>query len=311
MEQNEMFNEEEGKSPEASGGDEFEGLDETPAPKKSNKKLLLGLVILLVVGAYAASALLFKKEEEITETKRIPIKGAPIMGNITGVTTTPAAPAKEVAKAEDKKEKAKPEAKKEEARVATKKEKAKPEVKKPAEVKIARKEAEKPKPEAKTVMKKEKAASKEAKTGGSTVIIGTYAAKYEIEAAQEKLKEGGISHSTREIRKTLAMNRVLVKELKDKGEVKGLVSDLKEKGYEPFTILKNGSFRVYAVSNFNDAISRENKADLEKLGYTPAIETTETFAKAYELVAHVKSGKEAKELVARLKKMGFEPEIVN
>lgn len=326
MEQNELFNEEEGKSPGASGEDEFGGLDERPSPKKSNTKLLLGIVILLIVGAYAANMLLSKKAEEAPQpVKRIPIKGAPVMGNVSGVKVVPAEPAEEVAKAAAKKEEyrqkalvarlmAKKEkvaaaAKKELAKAEVKKAEAKPEGKQPAEVKIASKEAERPKPEAKTVMKKEKAASKEAKTGGSTVIIGTYAARYEIEAIQEKLKGTGISHSTREKKKQLIMNRVLVKELKDKGEVKGLVSDLKSKGYEPFTILRYGSYKVYAVSNFDEGISKENKADLEKLGYSPAIETTETIAKAYEIVAHAKSGKEAKELAARLEKMGFKPEI--
>lgn len=331
MEQNELFNEEEGKSPGGSGEDEFEGLDESPAPKKSNTKLLLGIVILLIVGAYAANMFLSEKAEEAPQpVKRIPIKGAPVMANVSGVKVVPAEPAKEVAKAVAKKEVAKAEvkksadvkiAKKEEApkpkpevkvevkEKPVKKETVKAEAKKPAEVKIAKKEAEKPKAEARVVPKKEKV-STEAKSERSTVIIGTYAARYEIEAAQEKLKGSGIGYSTKEVKKKLAMNRVLVRDTHDKAEAVKVASELKAKGYDPFTILRYGSYKVYAVSNFNEGISKENKADLEKLGYSPAIETTETLSKAYELVAHAKSGKEAKELSARLEKMGFMPEIV-
>lgn len=350
MEQNELFNEEEGKSPGGSGEDEFEGLDESPAPKKSNTKLLLGIVVLLIVGAYAANILLSEKQEEAPQpVKRIPIKGAPVMANVSGVKVVPVAPAQEVAKAADKKEKAKPEARKEEVKAAAKKEVSKAEVKKPsdvkvakkeeapkpkhevkvevkeklvkketvkaeakkpADVKIAKKEAAKPRDEAKIAPKKAMV-STEVKSEGSTVIIATYAARYEIEAAQEKLKGSGIGYSTKEVKKKLAMNRVLVRDTNDKVEAEKVASELKAKGYDPFTILRYGSYKVYAVSNFNEGISRENKADLEKLGYSPAIEITETLAKAYELVAHAKSGKEAKELAARLEKMGFKPETGN
>lgn len=328
MEQKDMFDDEEGKSEDVPMGDELEDLREKlNTPKKGKTKLLLVIGLLLIVGAYAVNTFLLKKEEPVPPPApaRIPIKGAPVMANVTGVK---AAPAKEVAKAGEKKEKAKVEAKKPEVKVAKKEEavkpkpeakaekpapkevvkgkkaEAKPEAKRPAEVKVAKKEA-------KAEVKAEKETPKEVKEEGFTVVIGTYAAKYELEAALEKLKGSGVRHTSRETKKRLTMNRVLVKEVKDKGEVDGLLSELKEKGYDPFTVLRGGVYKVFAVSNFDEEISRENKADLEKLGYEPVIEKTQILAKAYELVAVAKSAKEAKTLKARLKKMGFRPEVSN
>lgn len=294
MEQKDMFDDEEGKSEDVPMGDELEDLREKlNTPKKGKTKLLLVIGLLLIVGAYAVNTFLLKKEEPVPQPlpARIPIKGAPVMANVTGVK---AAPVKEVAKAVEKKEK------------------AKAEVKKPEEVKVARKEeAVKPKPEAKAEVKAEKETPKEVKEEGFTVVIGTYAAKYELEAALERLKGSGIRHTSRETKKRLTMNRVLVKEVREKGEVDGLLSDLKEKGYDPFTVLRGGVYKVFAVSNFDEEISKENKADLERLGYEPVIEKTQISAKAYELVAVAKSAKEAKTLKARLKKMGFRPEVSN
>lgn len=327
MEQKDMFDDEEGKSEDVPMGDELEDLREKlNTPKKGKTKLLLVIGLLLIVGAYAVNTFLLKKEEPVPQPApaRIPIKGAPVMANVTGVK---AAPVKEVAKAVEKKEKAKAEVKKpEEVKVARKEEapkpeakaekpapkevvkgkkaEAKPEAKRPAEVKVAKKEA-------KAEVKAEKETPKEVKEEGFTVVIGTYAAKYELEAALERLKGSGIRHTSRETKKRLTMNRVLVKEVREKGEVDGLLSDLKEKGYDPFTVLRGGVYKVFAVSNFDEEISKENRADLERLGYEPVIEKTQISAKAYELVAVAKSAKEAKTLKARLKKMGFRPEVSN
>lgn len=298
MDQKDLFDEEEGKFEGASEGDELEDLrGKLNPPKKGKTKLLLVIGLLLVVGAYAANLFLSKQEEPGAPTvppKRIPIKGAPAMGVVTGVKAVPAPP-KEVAKKEEAKVKVKAEKKvKEAVKAAAKKAEVKPEGKKPEEMKIAKKEvAPKPKPDVKAE---------------TTVIIGTYAARYDLEAAQEMLKGTGIRYLSRETKKKLVMNRVFVKEARDKEEAKGLISDLKEKGYEPFSVPANGGYKVYAVSNLSDEIANENKADLEKLGYDPVIEKKAVDARVYELVARAKSVEDAKALSARLKKMGFGPE---
>lgn len=270
MDQKGLFDEEEGKST----GDEFEGFEETPeAPKKSNKNLLLGIGLLLIVVALAANFFLLKKEEPAAPPApvRIPIKEAPVMGNVTAV--VPATPKAE-AKGEVKKEGPKA--------VVKKTEEAK--VKVPAEAK----------PE---IVAKE----------GFAVVIGTYAAMYEVEAAREKLK--GISIKVKETRKKLPINRIIAKEVNDKGEVKGIVSDLKEKGYDPFVVRNKGVYKVYAVSNLSETISNANKADLEKLGYVPVVEKKEVRVKVYQLIAEVKSEEDAKALSGRLEKLGFKPEM--
>lgn len=298
MDQKELFDEEEGKFEGASEGDELEDLrGKLNPPKKGKTKLLLVIGLLLVVGAYAANLFLSKQEEPGAPTvppKRIPIKGAPVMGVVTGVKAV-TAPPKEVAKKEEAKVKVKAEKKAKEAvKAGAKKAEAKPEVKRPEEVKVAKKEEIK----AKVAVKAE-----------TTVIIGTYAARYDLEAAQEMLKGTGIRYLSRETKKKLVMNRVFVKEARDKEEAKGLISDLKEKGYEPFSVLANGAYKVYAVSNLSEEIANENKADLEKLGYEPVIEKKAVDTRVYELVARAKSGEDAKALSARLKKMGFGPEV--
>lgn len=260
MDQKGLFDEEEGKSEDVSTGEEFEGFTEpAKAPKKSNKKLLIGLGLLLVIGALAANFFLLKKEEPAVPPApvRIPIKEAPVMGNVTGVKAVTA---------------------KEEV-------KGKPVVKAKAEVK----------PEA---------WAKE----GLAVIIGTYAARFEVEEAREKLK--GIPHTVKETKKKLMMNRILAKEVKDKDEAKGIVSDLKEKGYDPFVVHKNGVYKVYAVSNLNETISAANKTDLEKLGYTPVVEKKEVRVKVYQLIAGSKSEEDVLALSGRLEKLGFKPEVV-
>lgn len=297
MDQKELFDEEEGKFEGASEGDELEDLRGKLNPQKKGKtKLLLVTGLLLVVGAYAANLFLSKQEEPGAPTvppKRIPIKGAPVMGVVTGVKAVPAPP-EEVAKKEEAKVKAEKKVK-EAVKAGAKKAEVKPEAKKPEEMKIARKKAApKPKPGVKAE---------------TTVIIGTYAARYDLEAAQEMLKGTGIRYLSRETKKKLVMNRVFVKEARDKEEAKGLISDLKEKGYDPFSLPANGGYKVYAVSNLSDEIANENKADLEKLGYDPVIEKKAVDTMVYELVARAKSGKDAKALSARLKKMGFGPEI--
>jgi hypothetical protein len=300
MEQKGLF-EEEGRSEDVSMEGEIEDLGEKLGkPKKSNLKLLLGIGLLLVVGAYAANMFLLKKEEPVTPPapKRIPIKAAPVMGVATAVPV----PAKEIVKAKEKVEVKKPA----EIKVA-KKEEPKPEVREPAEVKVAKKEeVVKPKPVAKEEARKPVTA---AKKEGITVVIGTYAARYELDAALDRLKGTGIKAASRDVRKRLAMNRVLVKEAGDKGEADSLISDLRGKGYDPFSVLKNGRYKVYAVSNLDEDISKENKADLEKLGYEPVIEKVETSVRAYELFARAKSAKDAKALMAKLQKVGFRPEI--
>lgn len=139
------------------------------------------------------------------------------------------------------------------------------------------------------------------------VIIGTYAATYEVETAREKLK--GIPHKLKEIKKKLMMNRILAKEAKDKDEANGIVSALQENGYDPFVVQKKDVYKVYAVSNLNDAISDANKADLEKLGYTPVVEKKEVRVKVYQLIAGAKSEEDAKALSGRLDKLGFKPEM--
>lgn len=299
MDQKELFDEEEGKFEGASEGDELEDLrGKLNPPKKGKTKLLLVIGLLLVVGAYAANLFLSKQEEPGAPTvppKRIPIKGAPVMGVVTGVKAV-SAPPKEVAKKEEAKVKVKAEKKvKEAVKAEAKKPEAKPAVKKPEEVKVAKKEvAPKPKPDVKAE---------------TTVIIGTYAARYDLEAAQEMLKGTGIRYLSRETKKKLVMNRVFVKEARDKEEAKRLISDLKEKGYEPFSVPANGGYKVYAVSNLSEDIANENKADLEKLGYDPVIEKKAVDTRVYELVARAKSGEDAKALSARLKKMGFGPEV--
>lgn len=262
MDQKGLFDEEEGKST----GDEFEGFEETPqAPKKSNKNLLLGIGLLLIVVALAANFFLLKKEEPAAPLApvRIPIKEAPVMGNITAVVP-------DIPKAE-----AKGEVKKEGAKAVVKKtEEAKPQ-----------------------------AVAKE----GFAVVIGTYAAMYEIEAAREKLK--GIPNRVKETRKKLMMNRIIAKEVNEKGEAKGIVSDLKEKGYDPFVVRNKGVYKVYAVSNLNETISDANKADLEKLGYAPVVEKREVRVKVYQLIAEAKSEEDAKSLSGNLEKLGFKPEM--
>ncbi|MDO8446404.1 MAG: SPOR domain-containing protein [Deltaproteobacteria bacterium] len=335
MDQKELFDEEEGKIEGASEGDELEDLrGKLNPPKKGKTKLLLVIGLLLVVGAYAANIFLSKQEEPGVPTvppQRIPIKGAPVMGVVTGVKAVTAT-TKEVAKKEEAKVRVKAEKKVKEAVKAGAK---KAEVKKIEEVKIAKKEeAPKPKPvkpsakeavkteakkgEAKPavkrpeevkVAKKEDIKAKVAIKAETTVIIGTYAARYDLEAAQEMLKGTGIRYLSRETKKKLVMNRVFVKEARDKEEARGLISDLKEKGYEPFSVPANGGYKVYAVSNLSEDIANENKADLESQGYNPAIEKKAVDARVYELVARAKSGADVKALSARLKKMGFRPEM--
>ena len=242
MDQKGLFDEEEGKST----GDEFEGFEE--APKKSNKKLLLGIGLLLIIVALAANFFLLKEEEPAVPPTpvRIPIKEAPV--------------------------------------TAVEEVKAKLMVEAKAEVK----------PET---------GAKE----GLAVIIGTYAARYEVETAREKLK--GIPHEVKETKKKLIMNRILAKEAKDKEEANGIVAGLKENGYDPFVVRKKDVYKVYAVSNLNETISNTNKADLEKLGYTPVVEKKEVRVKVYQLIAGSKSEEDAKALSGVLTKLGFRPEM--
>lgn len=319
MEQKGLFEEEEeGKSAgdTEAGGEELEDLfgKEPEEPKKSNLKLFLLIGLVLVAGGYIATLFLFKGEKPVApEVAKIPIKGAPGMANITGAKAVmakqevtekveakekPKDETKEAKKPEEVKEKAKVEAKVEE-----KKPEPKPEVKKPVEAKVAKKEEVAPKAE-KSAPAVEKAMPK-----GLTVTIGTYTTKYDLEAAKDTLKGTGIRHSSKEAKKKLMMNRVLVGEVKGKGEVNRLISELKGKGYDPFPIHVNGSYKVYAVSNLNEEISKNNKADLEKLGYTPSIEKKEVAARIYELSVVAKNKNEIGELSVRLKKLGFEPEI--
>lgn len=172
-------------------------------------------------------------------------------------------------------------------------------------VAVARHEAKKP--ATRESVRKEEV--KEA--GGVTVIIGTYAAEYEIDAAKEKLRGTKIQYTSRNIKKKLMINRVLAKEVKDRKEVKEVLSDLKENGYDPFSVRVKGTYKIYAVSNLKEDISQRNKADLEKLGYTPIIEKREALVKVYQLIARAKDEKDAETLSERLKKSGFKPEINN
>lgn len=316
MEQKGLFEEEEEGKAEGdteTGGEELEDLfgKEPEAPKKSNLKLFLLIGLVLVAGGYIATLFLFKGEKPVApEVAKIPIKGAPGMANITGAKAVmakqevtekveakekPKVETKEAKKPEEVKEKAKVEAKVEE-----KKPEPKPEVKKPAEVKAAKKEE--------VAAKVGKPAVEAAKDRGLTIVIGTYATKYDLEAAEDKLKGTGMRHSSKESKKKLMMNRVLVGEVKDKGEVNRLLSELKVKGYDPFPVSMNGTYKVYAVSNLNEEISKNNKADLERLGYTPSIEKKDVTARVYELSVAAKNKNEIGELSVRLKKMGFEPE---
>lgn len=317
MEQKGLFEDEEEEGKAAgdteAGGEELEDLfgKEPEEPKKSNLKLYLLIGLVLVAGAYIASLFLFKGEKPAApEVAKIPIKGAPGMANVTGAKAVmakqevtekveakekPKVETKEAKKPEEVKEKAKVEAKVEE-----KKPEPKPEVKKPAEVKAAKKEE--------VAAKVGKPAVEAAKDRGLTIVIGTYATKYDLEAAEDKLKGTGIRHSAKETKKKLMMNRVLVGEVKDKGEVNRLLSELKVKGYDPFPVSVNGTYKVYAVSNLNEEISKNNKADLERLGYTPVIEKKDVTARVYELSVTAKNKNEIGELSVRLKKLGFEPE---
>lgn len=170
--------------------------------------------------------------------------------------------------------------------------KAKPVVEAKAEVK----------PEVKAEVKLE-AGAKE----GLAVIIGTYPAKYEAEVARVKLK--GIPHKVIETKKKLMMYRIIAREVRDKDEANAVVSELKENGYDPFVVRKNGVYRVYAVSNANVTISKANKEDLEKLGYTPVVEKKEVRVKVYQVIADSKSEEDAKALSERLRKLGFKPEM--
>lgn len=142
---------------------------------------------------------------------------------------------------------------------------------------------------------------------GPGVIVGTYAAKYEAEMARAKLK--GVPHKVKEAKKKLMMYRLIAKEVKDKDEANVVVSGLRENGYDPFILRNNDLYKVYAVSNANEAISKANKEDLEKLGYLPVIEKGEVKVKVYQVVAGSKSEEDAKALSQRLKKLGFKPEI--
>ena len=307
MDQKGLFDEEEGKST----GDEFEGFEEMPKPpKKSNKNLLIGVGLLLIIGALAANFFLLKEEEPAVPPApvRIPIKEAPVMENRTGVKAAAAkdeVKEKLVDKGMVEVKAAKPEAKKTEIKTEIKTEARKDEVKpvagKLAEAKVAMKEdgKEKVKPEVKPEAM--------GKGEGVAVIIGTYVVRYELDTAQEKLK--GIHHTVKETKKKLVMNRVLAKEVKDKDEARGVVSDLKEKGYDPFVLRINEVYKVYAVSNLNETISNANKADLEKLGYAPVIEKKEVRVKVYQLIGRAKDEKEAKRLSERLEKLGFKPEM--
>ncbi len=343
MNQKDLFDDEEGKFE----GDELEDLrGKLNQPKKGKTKLLLVIGLLLVAGAYAANLFLSKQEEPGAPTvppQRIPIKGAPAMGVITGVNAV-LAPPKEVAKKEEPKVKAEKKVK-EAVKTGDKKTEVKPEAKKIEEVKIAKKEeAPKPKPEVKAekpapkegvkaevkkaeamkpaevkvtkkktkaATKREKETPKKFKKERFDVVVGTYAARYGVEEAQELLKSKGIRYASREIRKKLTMNRIFIKEVKNKEEARVLLSELKRKGYEPFSILANSVYSVYAISNMSDEIAKENKADLEKLGYEPVIEKKLVEARVYELIARAKSERDAEALVARLKKMGFKPDTIN
>lgn len=181
----------------------------------------------------------------------------------------------------------------------------------PAPVRIPIKEAPvtaveevkaKPMVEAKAEVKPETEAKE-----GLGVIVGTYAAMYEVEAATEKLK--GIPHEVKVMKKKLMMNRILAKEAKDKDEANNIVAGLKENGYDPFVVQKKDVYKVYAVSNLNEKISNANKADLEKLGYTPTVEKKEVRVKVYQVIAGSKSEEDAKALSGRLEKLGFKPEM--
>ncbi len=181
----------------------------------------------------------------------------------------------------------------------------------PAPVRIPIKEAPvtaveevkaKPLVEAKAEVKPETVAKE-----GLGVIVGTYAAMYEVEAAREKLK--GIPHEVKEMKKKLMMNRILAKEVKDKDEANSIVAGLKENGYDPFVIQKKDLYKVYAVSNLNEKISNANKADLEKLGYAPVVEKREARVKVYQVIAGSMSEEDAKALSGVLTKLGFKPEM--
>lgn len=325
MDQKGLF-EEEGKFE----GDELKDMiGKFGSSQKGDAKVLL-LVLLLIVGAYAGYVFYLKKEEPAAPPPalvKMPIKGAPVMANVTGAKATPV---KEAAKAEEKKGKAEAE-KPAEVKIAQKEEaaKAKPEVRaeKPAQKEAAQAEIKKAEAKAKVEAEakrpagvkiaqkevketKEKTAEKISKER-HVVVVGTYAAKYAVEEAREKLKGKGIRSSSREVKKKLTMSRIFVKEIKKKEEARALLSELKGKGYEPFLVLANGVYKVYAVSNMNEDIARENKADLEKLGYQPVIEKKVVDTKVYELVVRAKSAAESKTLSAKLKKIGFKPEIRN
>lgn len=257
--------------------------------------------------ALAVNFFLLKNEEPVVPPApvRIPIKEAPVMGNATGVKalkTEVEAKEKVVEKGKAAVKADKPEAKKKAIKAETKKEEPKPMVSKPSEAKVAKKEETKDK--VRTEVKREA----DGKGGRVAVIIGTYAARFEVEEARAKLK--GIPHTVEETKKKLMMNRILAKEVKDKDEAKDIVSKLKENGYDPFMVHKNGMYKVYAVSNLNETISNANKADLEKLGYLPVVEKKEARVKVYQLIAQSKSEADVKSLSGRLEKLGFKPEVV-
>lgn len=305
--------EEEGKSEQGASSEE-EGLEgflgeETEKPKKSRLTIFLVIGLVLVAGVYVASLFLSKGEKPVVPVPvKIPITEAP-MANITGAKAVMAkqgvkekAATKEKPKAEAKEAKKPEEAKKKAvAKAEVKKIEPKPEVKKPAEVKVAKKEE--------AAARVEKPAEEKAKTKGLTVVVGTYVTEYELQAAEEKLKGAGIRYSSKKTKKKLLMNRVLVKKVEDKGEANRLLSELKGKGYDPFLMHVDGVYKVYAVSNLNEDISNSNKADMEKLGYTPVIEKTAVLAGVYELSAIAKNKNEIGELSVKLKKIGFKLEF--
>lgn len=160
----------------------------------------------------------------------------------------------------------------------------------------------KPVVEAKAEVKPETVAKE-----GLGVIVGTYAARYEVETAREKLK--GIPHEVKEMKKKLMMYRIIAKEAKGKDEANSIVAGLKENGYDPFVVQKKDVYKVYAVSNLNEKISNANKADLESLGYTPMVEKKEVRVKVYQVIADSKSEEDAKALSGVLTKLGFKPEM--
>lgn len=292
MGQKGLFDDEFEKPGDASGGDDFEGFSVTKkASRKFDKKIILGIGGAVVAIALAAGYFLLNKEEPAAPPPpaRIPIKKAPaVMGNVTGTKATAEKPLE-----------AKP-VKTEDAKVPPK-----AEAKKDVPVPVDLKKAEKP-VAAKEKVKAEVKPEEGVKGEGLAIIIGTYFAKYEIDEAKEKLK--GISYKVKETKKKYLMHRVLAKEGKEKDEVTGVVSDLKAKGYEPFVAHDNGKYKVYAVSNINEALSAANKAELEKLGYHPVIENKEVPIKVHQLIVRAKSRDESRELTERLKKLGFKPE---